>query len=388
MADDVTDSTVALASALIRRPSRGGIDSPGPVLEEAGRWLAAHGLTPRPLTSAAGETVGLYVRHRAAEAGPILCLDACIDTAPFGEETRWTRPPASGHIERGRLWGRGAADSKAGAAILAHVMRDLVREGAIRRGGIDLLFDADEHTGRFGGVRAYLDAVEGQAAGGKPDAAMLGYPGNDELIRGSRGFHRVRLHVAGRAGHSGATDGGAVNAITRLARLIARIEAAPLPSEPAGPFSFGPKVTVTEISGGEGFSQVPDRATCSLDIRLTPHFDAAAAVRWLDALVEPETTRIETVESWPPYLVAENDPLVRAFHAAGTAVWQRAIPVTVCGPSNIGNLLAARGIPTICGLGVTAEAVHGTDECAVIDSIATAYCGYREGARRFLAGVD
>ena len=35
-------------------------------------------------------------------------------------------------------------------------------------------------------------------------------------------------------------------------------------------FSFGPKVTVTEIGGGEGFSQVPDRASCSLDMRLTP----------------------------------------------------------------------------------------------------------------------
>jgi hypothetical protein len=27
------------------------------------------------------------------------------------------------------------------------------------------------------------------------------------------------------------------------------------------------------------------------------------------------------------------------------------VPLAVCGPSNIGNLLAARGVPTICGLG-------------------------------------
>ncbi len=380
MAEEVTDSVVALASALIRHPSRGGRDSPEPVLREAGQWLSANGLAPRYLTNAAGETVGLHVRHLGAAPGPILCLDACIDTAPFGDEARWSRPPACGRVEDGRLWGRGAADSKTGAAILAHVARDLVRDGAIRRGGVDLLFDADEHTGRFGGVRAYLAALDR-----KPDAAVLGYPGNDELIRGSRGFHRVRLQVAGRAGHSGAIDGDAVNAIARLARLVTRIEATPLPAEPAGPFSFGPKVTVTEIAGGEGFSVVPDRASCSLDMRLTPAFDAVAAARWLEALIDPATTRIEAVESWPPYLVAETDPLVRSFHAAGVTAFGRALPVTVCGPSNIGNLLAAQGIRTICGLGVDAEAVHGTDECALIASIPAVYHGYRAGAVGFLA---
>ena len=379
MAAEITDSVVGLASALIRRPSRGGVDSPEPVLKEAGQWLASNGLVPRYLINAAGETVGLHVRHLGPEPGPILCLDACIDTAPFGDEARWSRPPARGQVEDGRLWGRGAADSKTGAAILAHVARDLVRGGAIRRGGIDLLFDADEHTGRFGGVRAYLAALDRT-----PDAAVLGYPGNDELIRGSRGFHRVRLRVAGRAGHSGAIDGDAVNAIAELARLISRIEATPLPAEPPGPFSFGPKATVTEIGGGEGFSVVPDQASCSLDMRLTPAFDAMAAARWLEALIDPATTRIEAVESWPPYLVAETDPLVLAFHAAGQAAFGRTIPVAVCGPSNIGNLLAARGIPTICGLGVSAEAVHGTDECALVDSIPAAYRGYREGALGFL----
>ena len=387
MRDAAIDSIVALASALIRRPSRGGIDSPEPVLKEAGHWLSANGLQPRYLTSAAGETVGLYVRHLGTEPGPILCLDACIDTAPFGDGTRWSRPATSGHLDGGRLWGRGSGDSKTGAAILAHVLSDLVRDGAVHRGGVDLLFDADEHTGRFGGVRAYLAAL-----GRRPDAAVLGYPGNDELIRGSRGFHRVRLAVAGRAGHSGATDQDGINAIAKLARLVATLEEAPLPAEAAGPFAFGPRVTVTEIAGGEGFSQVPDRAVCSVDIRLTPGFGAAEAERWLAALVErcdrqrpsPRATRIEAVESWPPYVVAETDPLVHAFHEGGELAWARAVPLAVCGPSNIGNLLAAHGIPTICGLGVTAESVHGTDECAVVDSVAATYRGYREGALRFL----
>ena len=90
------------------------------------------------------------------------------------------------------------------------------------------------------------------------------------------------------------------------------------------------------------------------------------------------------MESWPPYLVAESDPLVRAFQSAGSEAFGRAIALAVCGPSNIGNLFAAHRIPTICGLGVSAENVHGTDECALIDSVPAAYHGYCESTRRFL----
>jgi succinyl-diaminopimelate desuccinylase len=374
------DGIVALAAETVRLPSRGGIDSPQPVLATLARWLTANGLQPLSLCDADGAWVGLHLRWLAPEPGPIVCLDACIDTAPFGDESRWSRPPASGAVADGRLWGRGAADSKMGAAILAHVVRDLVRSGAVRRGGIDLLLDADEHTGRFGGARAYLAATTAR----KPDKAVLGYPDNQELIRGSRGFHRVRLTVSGRAGHSGATGGDAINAIGRLARLIAAIEAAPLPAEPAGPFAFGPKATVTAVEGGEGFSVVPDRASCSLDIRLTPAFDATAAMRWLETLVDPRTTQIETVESWPSYIVPESDAFVGAFQAAGSEAFGRTIPLAVCGPSNIGNLFAAHGIATLCGLGVTAENVHGTDECALLASVPQAYRGYFEGVRRFL----
>jgi succinyl-diaminopimelate desuccinylase len=382
------DSIISLASDLVRLPSRAGIDSPEPVLRHAHQWLAGQGLEPELLKNEGGEIVGLYGRVRAAAPGPVLCLDACIDTAPFGDEALWSRPPASGLVADSRLWGRGASDSKMGVAILSHVVRDLVQGGAIERGGIDLLFDADEHTGRFGGVRAYLAAIHRP-----PDGALLGYPDNAELIRGSRGFHRVRLVVAGRAAHSGATDRGGINAIAKLAHLVAALEAAPLPVEADGPFSFGPCLTVTEIEGGQGFSVIPDRATCSIDIRLTPGFAVDQAARWLadqvtrcDALhPSPRPTAIEPVDSWPPYLVAPEDSLVHAFQAAGSEAFGRDVPLAVCGPSNIGNLLAARGVPTICGLGVTAENVHGTDECVLLDSVPAVYRGYLEGARRFLA---
>jgi len=86
--------------------------------------------------------------------------------------------------------------------------------------------------------------------------------------------------------------------------------------------------------------------------------------------------------------VPESDPFVRAFQIAGSEAFGRDIPLAVCGPSNIGNLFAAYAIATICGLGVTAENVHGTDECALLASVSPAYLGYFEGVRRFLQGMS
>ncbi len=112
---------VKLIQDLVRIPSRGGIDPYDPVLDCMAPWLAGHGLPCRRLAGTGGMTVALASEVTGNGPGPRYVLDACLDTAPFGDENAWTYPPASGQITSGWLHGRGSADSKAGAAIFAHV---------------------------------------------------------------------------------------------------------------------------------------------------------------------------------------------------------------------------------------------------------------------------
>src|SRR5215468_1704667 len=56
---------------------------------------------------------------------PNLVLSGHLDEFPAGQG--WTRPPFSGAIEAGRIWGRGAGDMKAGLAV-ALTVASLVRE--------------------------------------------------------------------------------------------------------------------------------------------------------------------------------------------------------------------------------------------------------------------
>jgi len=344
-------------------------------------WLAENRLKPHFLRDAAGSEVAVLVEIAGATPGPVLCLDACIDTAPAGDLAQWTERPFSGAVHGRRLLGRGAADSKSGVAILAHVARHLAETG-IPRGTVHVLFDADEHTGRFGGVRAYLEAIARP-----PDAVSLGYPGNDCIVVGSRGFLRGRVHFAGKAAHSGEIERTGINALNKAAAFALKVAASTFPETHDAAFPFGPAATVTHLSGGEGFSVVPDHATCNIDIRLTRAFDGAKAMRWLEETVQSVDGqgRIERIDHWPPYLLDPDHALVRSFAAAAERAFGRPIATDVCGPSNIGNLLSAQGVPTICAPGVSFANMHAADEWADIESIAPVHAMYCDAALRFLA---
>ena len=374
------DSIVQLASRLVATPSCGGIDPPQAVLGIVHAWLADNHLKPRLLRDGEGKEVAVLVEIAGVAPGPVLCLDACIDTAPAGDPDQWTEPPFCGAVRGRRLLGRGAADSKSGVAILAHVARHLAGT-QIPRGSVHVLFDADEHTGRFGGVRAYLDSIARP-----PDAVSLGYPGNDCIVVGSRGFLRARLHFTGKAAHSGEVERTGVNALNKAAAFALKVAASTFPETQDGAFRFGPAATVTHLSGGEGFSVVPDHATCNIDIRLTRAFDGAKAMRWLEEIVRAVDgqSRIETIDHWPAYLVDPDHSLAQSFVAAAERAFGRRVATDVCGPSNIGNLLAARGVPTICAPGVSFGNMHAANEWADIESIAPVYAMYCDAALRFL----
>ena len=374
-------SILQLASHLVATRSCAGIDSPDGVLSLIEGWLEEHDLAPRLLSDSDGRPVAVWAEIASGRPGPLLCLDACIDTAPAGDPGLWREPPFSAAVQGHRLLGRGAADSKSGVAILAHVAGTLAA-GGLPRGTLHVLFDADEHTGRFGGARAYLDASPRL-----PDAVSLGYPGNDCIVVGSRGFLRARVQFQGNAAHSGEIERTGVNAVTKAAAFALRVAETPLPESHDAAFPFGSKATITHIEGGQGFSIVPDQAACHIDIRLTRAFDAAKAKRWLahNAHQIDSQCHIDVVDHWPAYVVEPNDRLVKSFSAAAQAAFGRPIPAQVSGMSNIGNLLAARGVPTICAPGVSFANIHATDEWADVESMMPVYAMYCDAVRRFLA---
>jgi succinyl-diaminopimelate desuccinylase len=380
-------SIEALASGLVSIPSQAGTNRIEPILDRMAHWLGDHQLKPERLLNESGEVVALVARIVGSSPGPSLCLNACLDTAPIGNPALWSFSPTDGMVRDGRLRGRGAADSKIGASILAHVVERLAGWRTRFSGTLYLLFDADEHTGRFGGVRSFI-----RSADPRPDAAVLGYAGNDSLTIGARGFYRAQLTVSGKAAHSGAAARKGINAVAKIAKLVTLLDNAKLPAN-ADEFPLAPAVTVTEVSGGSGFTHVPDQATCRIDIRIPPAFDAAAVRAWLEERIRqldtlepsPIPTILAPEETWPAYAVDRGSSIVQSFLRAGEAAFGRPINTEICGPSNIGNYLSTLGVQTICGLGVAYQNLHAADEVAEMNDVAASFRSYVLGVLSFMS---
>lgn len=382
-------SVTALIAELVQTPSRGGLDPYGPVVDVVEGWMGGAGLRPKVLTGASGP-VAVLCEVEGDRPGPHYVLDACLDTADIGDPTAWTHGPYSADVEGGWLYGRGSSDSKAAVAIFSHLAARLAADPTGLAGRLSVLFDLDEHTGGFGGIRAFLDTP----AACRVDGVMIGYPGPDKVVIGGRGFLRVRVTVFGQADHSASGKSDVANAIVKAAHLIDLLQAAvPTAVDPA--YGLPPKLTVTSVRGGTSgaYSVVPDRCELEVDVRLTSVFDAAAAwsmlrnaVKDLDRLCPaPRASKVEaTTESWPPFRLPAGHELPAAIRAGARMAGLDPAPV-VAGPSNIGNFLAARGIPATAGFGVRYRGLHGTDEAIELASVPAVGVAYEHAVRRLLA---
>jgi len=389
MPSSVQDAILRQLRELIRIPSRAGVDDYAPVLDAVRAVLRAQSVSSERLVDGS-RVVGICGRITGKGEGPTYMLNATVDTAPFGDTAAWTHGPLSADVAGGWLYGRGSADSKAGVAIFCHVLMALARERSRLRGSMAFLFDAEEHSGAFGGVRRFVsERLESLPLGG----VMIGYPGHDRIVIGCRGFHRARLTVRGVAAHSGSSTRRGVNAVLRAGELARQLERARLPTGRDPQFPLPPEITVTAMHGGEGFSTVPDRCELSVDVRLTPAFTQVHAEAVLARVVERfdrkaralPATIVETVPGWPAYRLAADAPVYLALRAAAQRVLRRRVAGAVAGPSSIGNYLATIGVGATSGFGVRYRNLHAPDECVEVASIEPTYQTYLLAARSLLS---
>lgn len=385
------ESVIEFTRDLVTTPSRGGLDPYDPVLDKVRTWLAHRDLPVTTLKDKTGATVGLTCEIAGTLPGPRWVLDTCLDTAPFGDENAWTHPPTSAHIADGWMTGRGSADSKSGTAIFCHIAARLAAGPRDWHGTLVLLCDVDEHTGGFGGAKRYF---EGDDAPTDVAGVMIGYPGMDKLVVGGRGVHRAKLHVHGISSHSGSSK-TTPSAIEKAAHLIRVLSDAELPAGATTEFPLPGKLTVTAMTGGEGYSVTPDLCTLNVDIRTTPAFDTTAAAHLLGQLVAAVDNRwpgtrpalIQADTTWPAYALDTTSPLRRALLDAAR---EAGVDITakIAGPSNIGNYLAGLGIPATAGFGVDYTGLHATDERIRLDTIPTVQAVYHLAVLNLLHAIN
>lgn len=165
------------------------------------------------------------VARRPAPAGaPTVLLYAHHDVQPPGEG--WLTGPFDAVEHDGRLFGRGAADDKAG--IVAHLgaLRALAAEFEGLPIGVTVFVEGEEEIGSpsFGPfLRAHADLLRADVIVVADSANWkVGIPGLTTSLRGVVGCD-VEVAVLRHAVHSGMFGGPVLDAVTLLSRLIATL---------------------------------------------------------------------------------------------------------------------------------------------------------------------
>lgn len=217
-----------------------------------------------------GDRINLVAKKE--EGKKPVAIYAHMDVVPIGEG--WDVDPFAGTVKEGKIYGRGASDTKGSIASLL-VALEIIREFGIEsKFDIHCLLCTDEEMGMYPGV--YYLAREGYI----PDGPMISIDGTqDPLIwLGSSGTIDVSIRVKGKSCHSGKNFLG-VNAIEEsipiLNELInlkkevekrkSEIPAMKIPQAPSSRIT--PMFNINIIKGGLKSNIVPSECTIIVNRR-------------------------------------------------------------------------------------------------------------------------
>lgn len=165
---------------------------------------------------------------RAARNGrPTILLYAHHDVQPVGDESLWESAPFEPTVRGGRLYGRGAADDKAG--VMAHVaaLRALTEAlGADFDLGVALFIEGEEEAGS----RSFAPFLADNADALRADVIVVADSGNWDArtpaltvsLRGNTRF-TLRVRTLEHASHSGMFGGAVPDAMMATVKLLATL---------------------------------------------------------------------------------------------------------------------------------------------------------------------
>ena len=342
---------------------RVGID-PAAIAAHPGGSPVAQGHSDEPI---------IVGRHRPRHAiGRSLILQAHVDVVPTGPIDLWSHPPFHPVIEGGWLYGRGAADMKAGHAANLFALDALRRIGLQPAADVILQSVVEEESTGNGALMAHL-------AGYRAEAVLIPEPMDERLVRANTGVLWFTIEVRGRPVHVRDMGEGAnaIDAVTRLVANLRGLEEAWNAKKADHPhfeaIAHPINLNLGRIEGGDWASSVPAWCRASCRIALYPGVSAAEGAReveaWIAAFVrsDPFLSRMPPRVSFDGFFVegyvlwegSEAEALLAASHRSATGDELRSVTMPCYLDARVHALYES--VPALC-YGPIGENIHGFDE--------------------------
>ena len=291
------------------------------------------------------------------EEGPTFTFNGHLDVLPPQKNEDWPHPPFSGHIEDGKIYGRGAVDMKAGtfssffAGLVINDLNIPLKGNVLFTGVCDELICGDKgilHLIKEGYVKKKH----------KDDFGLNCEPTDlEEINVATKGVLRVDMKVQGK-GAFGARPYLGINAINKASKLIDEIvkldERINKDESLRHPLLEPASVLVALIEGGEASNLVPDSCTMTVTRRMLPCENMEDCLKDYNEIIEKlqsEDPEFKAkVHPWqnfrPPVELPLKSPLIDAIRKAQMLVTGKELLLTGSeGGTDASLVVYSTGIP-------------------------------------------
>jgi len=340
---------------------------------------------------------------RGKGGGRSLILMGHVDTVPVETPSAWTYDPFSGHIEDGKLYGRGALDQKGGVAAQIMAVESIIEAGYSLKGDVIIENTIEEE---LGGNGALACAVRGYRA----DAGIYTEPSGYTIGVSNRGAQFFRITVPGVATGIEA-KWGTPNAIEKAIylyraidyfSLMRQVEVKKLPSykyyvlekDDINYLPFGPKdesiveilnmniapAGVCKISGGIWPSSTPEKIVLEGSLECLPEEDIREVrerfrdyllhVSKMDPWLRVNPPKIEWFGLWFESCMTDvNHPIIDLIKKYCSRITGVVPKLKGGGGSDLRCLVKYANTPSVIFGGGFGGNAHGVDEYLDIESL-------------------
>jgi succinyl-diaminopimelate desuccinylase len=288
--------------------------------------------------------------------------------------------PFDAELKNGRVYGRGACDTKGAIAAMLSALSRYV-SGREPQNNIAVVFTVDEESGKTG-IKKFCSSFIKEHFG-KIEGVVVGEPSEMKIVSAHGGCVRFAIETGGVACHSSTPHLGE-SAILNMMKIIQKLELEykPTLNDRQHPLIGKAVCNVTQIQGGKEINIIPDHCIIYIDRRVVPGEDSDVVYREMAAFFEPEKQSCRC-RVHPPLLVdyplhnSEDCAFLRKIKAVFNARnWPSETHGLLMGTE--ASDFSHMGIPSVVIGPGSVDQAHRNDEWVSIDQLQLAEEAYFE----------